>query len=123
MFYSLSALLIILLPLACFIVLSLFGKRIRPAISGLIGCFSLVVSALLALYVAYGYFFEFGKHDTIFLRQIVMQFQWLRLNDSLSIDFGIVLDPISVMMLVVISLISAMIHIYSLNYMHGEEQF
>jgi len=121
--YGFASLLINLLPLACFIVLSLFGKMIKPAISGIISCFALVISAVLAIYVAYGYFFEFGKQENIYLKEIVMQFQWLRFNDSLSIDFGIVLDPISVMMLVVISLISAMVHIYSLNYMHGEERF
>src|SRR5437867_6916495 len=36
---------------------------------------------------------------------------------------GIILDPISVMMIVVVSFVSLMVHIYSLGYMKGEERF
>jgi NADH-quinone oxidoreductase subunit L len=123
MVYSISSLLIVFLPLVSFILLALFGKRIKPNVSGIIGCLSLIITAFLALYVAYGYFFEFGKHDGTFIKQIAFQFQWLRFNENLSIDFGVVLDPISVMMLVVISFISAMVHVYSLTYMKGEDRF
>ncbi len=42
---------------------------------------------------------------------------------KLHIDLGILLDPISVMMLVVISTVSLMVHIYSLGYMKGERGF
>jgi NADH-quinone oxidoreductase subunit L len=48
---------------------------------------------------------------------------WLKLTDKLHIDIGILLDPISVMMLVVISTVSFMVHIYSLGYMKGEKGF
>jgi NADH-quinone oxidoreductase subunit L len=123
MVYSLSSLLIVLLPLLSFIFLAFFGKKIKPGLSGIIGCLSLIISALLAIYVAYGYFFEFGKTGSTYIKHIAFQFQWLRFNENLSIDFGIVLDPISVMMLVVISFVSAMVHVYSLGYMKGEERF
>src|SRR5258708_16184524 len=36
---------------------------------------------------------------------------------------GIIIDPISVMMLVVVSVVSFMVHLYSLGYMKGEERF
>ena len=68
-------------------------------------------------------FFDFGKVDGVYVKHIVTQFSWLRFNENLSIDMGIVLDPISVMMLVVISFVSAMVHLYSLNYMKGEDRF
>ncbi len=123
MIYSISSLLIVLLPLVSFVFLALFGKKIKPGLSGMIGCLSLIVTAVLALYVAYGYFFEFGKSGSTYLKQIVYQFHWLRFNENLSIDFGLVLDPISVMMLVVISFVSAMVHTYSLKYMNGEDRF
>ena len=42
---------------------------------------------------------------------------------SLHINLGILLDPISVMMLVVITTVSLMVHVYSLGYMHGEKGF
>lgn len=36
---------------------------------------------------------------------------------------GILLDPVSVMMLVVVTFVSLMVHIFSLGYMKGEERF
>jgi len=48
---------------------------------------------------------------------------WLNVGERLHIDLGILLDPISVMMLVVISTVSLMVHIYSLGYMKGEKGF
>ena len=48
---------------------------------------------------------------------------WLQFTDKLHIDMGILLDPISVMMLVVITTVSFMVHIYSLGYMKGEKGF
>lgn len=45
---------------------------------------------------------------------------WLPISRTLHIDLGILLDPISVMMLVVISTVSLMVHVYSLGYMKGE---
>lgn len=50
-------------------------------------------------------------------------FTWLPFTPSLSIDMGILLDPISVMMLIVISTVSFMVHIYSFGYMKGERGF
>ena len=48
---------------------------------------------------------------------------WLPIGGELHIDLGILLDPISVMMLVVISTVSLMVHVYSLGYMKGERGF
>ena len=50
-------------------------------------------------------------------------FEWLPFTTNLHIDMGIMLDPISVMMLVVISTVSLMVHIYSFGYMKGEKGF
>ena len=49
-------------------------------------------------------------------------YTWLPLG-NLHFDMGIMLDPISVMMLIVISTVSFMVHIYSFGYMHGEKGF
>lgn len=50
-------------------------------------------------------------------------FRWLPFTENLSIDLGILLDPISVVMLIVISTVSLMVHIYSFGYMKGERGF
>jgi NADH-quinone oxidoreductase subunit L len=52
-----------------------------------------------------------------------MSSPWLSFSPGLSIDMSIVLDPISVMMIVVVSFVSLMVHIFSLGYMKGEERF
>ena len=58
------------------------------------------------------------------IRKLVpLNFEWLRFTDKLHIDLGVLLDPISVMMLIVISTVSLMVHIYSMGYMKGERGF
>ena len=49
--------------------------------------------------------------------------EWLRFSDNLSIEMGVMLDSISIMMLVVVTTVSLMVHIYSLGYMKGERGF
>ncbi len=116
-------LLIPLLPLAGFLLLGLFGRKYFKNTSGLIATCLLLISAALALYTAYGYFFEYGKVDGIYKQLIPLQIHWLEFSPGVSINMGIVLDPISVMMLVVVTFVSLMVHIYSLGYMKGDERF
>ena len=115
--------LIALLPLAAFVVLGLFGRKYLKSASGLIGTGLSLVSTLLAFYTAYGYFFNYGKLNGIYQKLIPLKLTWLQFSPGLSIDMGILLDPISVMMLVVVTFISLMVHIYSLAYLKGEERF
>ena len=115
--------LIPLLPLAGFLLLGLFGRSYFKNTSGIIGTALLLISTILAIYTAYGYFFEYGKVDGVYQKLILLQYTWLEFSKGVSIDMGIILDPISVMMLVVVTFISLMVHIYSLGYMKGEERF
>src|SRR6478672_5912787 len=123
MSYSSYIALIPLLPLAGFVVLGLFGKKYFKNSSGVFGCLILLASTLLSLYAAYHYFFVDGKVGDTYQTLIPIKYTWLRFSDSLSIDMGIILDPISVMMLIVVSFVSLMVHIFSLGYMKGEERF
>ncbi|HZJ59530.1 MAG TPA: NADH-quinone oxidoreductase subunit L [Chitinophagaceae bacterium] len=121
--YSSYIALIPLLPLAGFVILGLFGKKYFKNSSGVFGCLLLLASTVLSLYAAYHYFFIDGKVGDTYQTLIPIKYTWLSFSDSLSIDMGIVLDPISVMMLVVVSFVSLMVHIFSLGYMKGEERF
>lgn len=121
--FGIAALLILLLPLFSFAGLSFLGKRITPSLAGIIGTTVLFICALLSVYTAYGYFFEFGGTTGAYLPQRILEINWLQFNENLSINLGIGLDPISVMMLVVITVVSAMVHLYSFKYMQGEERF
>jgi len=115
--------LIPLLPLTGFLLLGLFGRKIFKNSSGIIGTVFLLAATLISLYTAYGYFFDYGKVNGIYQKLFPFNYTWLTFSGNLSIDMGVILDPISVMMLVVVSFISLMVHIYSLAYMKGEERF
>ncbi|MEO6490382.1 MAG: NADH-quinone oxidoreductase subunit L [Ferruginibacter sp.] len=115
--------LIPLLPLVVFLILGLFGRKYFKNTSGIIATTLLLLSAVLAFYTAYGYFFEYGNVNGVYQKLIVCKYEWLTFGSSLSIDMGIILDPISVMMLVIVTFISLMVHIYSLAYMKGDERF
>ena len=115
--------LIPLLPLAGFLMLGIFGRKYFKNTSGIIGTTLLLISTVLALYTAYGYFFEYGKVDGIYQKLVPLKYTWLQFSEGVSIDMGIILDPIPAMMLVVVTFISLMVHIYSLGYMKGDERF
>jgi NADH-quinone oxidoreductase subunit L len=116
-------LLIPLLPLAGFLLLGLFGRKRIKNTSGIIGTALIFISAALSLYTAYGYFFKFGKSGGAYQKFVPLQFTWLEFSPGVSIDLGVIIDPISVMMLVVVTFISLMVHIYSLAYMKGDKRF
>lgn len=120
---GLQIVLIPLLPLASFLLLGLFGKKYFKETGGLIGTLSLSGSAVLSLFTAYNYFFVSGKVDGVYQKMELLKFTWLEFSPGVSIDMGLLLDPISVMMLVVVTFVSLMVHIYSLGYMKGEERF
>ena len=113
---------IILIPLVMFLVTGLLGMKWKPIISGILGTTGMGISWLLSLYTAVGYFFG-GHHAEGFQSIIPLETTWQKFTDTLVIKMGILLDPISVMMLVVITTISFMVHLYSLGYMHGEKGF
>jgi len=121
--YSSYIALIPLLPLAGFVLLGIFGRRYFKNSSGIIGTGLLLVSAVLSLYAAYNYFFVDGKVGDSYQTITAFKLTWLSFSENVSIDMGIILDPISVMMLVVVTFVSLMVHIFSLGYMKGEERF
>ncbi len=115
--------LIPLLPLLGFLIFGLFGKKYFKTSSGLVSIILISLSFLLALYTAYTYFFILGRTDGVYQAIKPIQLTWLSFTQALSIDMGILLDPISVMMLLVVTGVSLMVHIFSLSYMKGEERF
>ena len=115
--------LILLLPLLSFLFLGLAGMKLKPVVAGAIGTAVLAVVALLSYCTAFEYF-SAGRDAAGMIPTLVpWNTVWLPISRTLHIDLGILLDPISVMMLVVISTVSLMVHVYSLGYMKGERGF
>ena len=115
--------LIPLLPLFTFVMIALIGRKNFPSLCGVLATLSILTSFILAATVAYDYFFVVGKVGDTYQQLIPLRFTWLQFSPNVAIDMGILLDPISVMMIVVVTLVSLMVHFYSLGYMKGEERY
>jgi len=115
--------LILLIPFFVFLFTGLWGNKFKPVYSGILGTTGLGIAWILSLLTAYKYFFVIEKVSETFPKIIVFRQVWLVLTDKLHIDIGILLDPISVMMLVVVTTVSFMVHLYSIGYMEGERGF
>ena len=112
---------ILLLPFLSFLLLGVWGKWLSHKVAGLIGTLSLAAVTVLSYMTAWTYFTA-DRVGGIYETLVPYNFEWLPMG-SLHFDMGIMLDPISVMMLIVISTVSLMVHIYSFGYMHGERGF
>ena len=114
---------IFVLPILAFLITGLFGSKMPAKLSGWIGTASISVAFLLALRTAYQYFFQVGFVDG--LRPTIFAYKevWMKFTDTLTFDMGILIDPISVMMLVVVTFISMLVHIYSIGYMKGDKGY
>ncbi len=120
-------LMILAIPLGMFLVLGLFGNKMSHKLAGWLGTLGMGTALVLAYTTAYQYFFSgselFINAAGERLQHAVFDYTWLEFTEKLIIKLGFLLDPISAMMLVVITTISFMVHLYSLGYMHGEKGF
>ena len=127
--------LILAIPLFMFVFLGLCGMKMTHKLAGILGTLGMGTVLVLSYYTAFTYFFsgapEFINAAGERLQYMVFDQTWLQFTDKLAIKLGFFLDPISAMMLVVITTISFMVHLYSLGYMrdhhgvyeHGFQRF
>ena len=108
------AFLILLLPFLSFLLIGLAGMKMKKPVAGLIG--TLVIGSVFAMsvFTAYEYFFAIGRDAATGLYPTVTVFNltWLKFTELLTFNIGFRLTPISVMMLIVITTVSFMVHIY-----------
>jgi len=114
---------ILMIPLMVFVITGLTGNRFKPIVTGIVGTTGLGIVFLLSVFTAYKYFFVLEKVGGAYQRLLAFNITWLHLTEKLHIDIGVLLDPISVMMLIVITTVSFMVHLYSIGYMKGEKGF
>jgi NADH-quinone oxidoreductase subunit L len=115
--------LIPVLPFLLFLVIGLTGSKYKPLISGIIGTVGLGIITILSYITAINYFWGVGQVGEVYQTIIPFNYDWLAFTSGFKISMGILLDPISVMMLVVVSTVSFMVHIYSIGYMKGDPGF
>jgi NADH-quinone oxidoreductase subunit L len=108
-------LLIPLLPFLGFVVNAFLGRRLPKAVSGGTACLALVGSFVVSALTAWPIID--GRVEGHEVRQYV--FNWIPSGD-LYIPFELAVDPLSALMILVVTGIGSLIHIYSLGYMHEE---
>lgn len=111
------AIYILLAPLAAFAIVIFFGKRL-PRGGDWVSLIAIWSGLIFSLYL----FFTkvIGNYDPNF--SMSWQFDWLRWGDY-QMRIGILLDNVSIIMLIVVTLISALVHLYSVGYMHGDLKY
>ncbi len=104
------------LPLAGFLILALFGRRLGDKASGTIGTIAVGLSFLVAV----GVFFDLiSKSNREFTQNL---FTWIPVG-TLQVKVALLVDPLSVTMILFVTFISTLIHLYSMGYMHGERDY
>ncbi|MDO5770849.1 MAG: NADH-quinone oxidoreductase subunit L [Bacteroidales bacterium] len=117
---------VLIIPIVMFLFLGIVGVKLSKKTAGLLGTCAMGVTTLIAYASALTYFFGTSQGqivDGVSQQLAVLDVTWLQFTENLVIKLGILLDPISAMMLIVITTVSLMVHIYSLGYMDGEKGF
>jgi NADH-quinone oxidoreductase subunit L len=100
---------IVLLPLIGSIIVGFFGKRIGFEISKFIICSFVSISAIFSLFIFYETIINGYESNKLI-------FSWIN-SGNFYVDWSIKVDPLSSVMLVVVTVISSIIHFYSIGYM------
>ena len=100
-------------PLVGFLVLVTFGRRMGEKVSGMIATTAIGLSFVAALITFIGLLGQSNREVTQHL------YSWLAVG-PLHVDIALLIDPLSITMCLFITFISALIHLYSTGYMHGE---
>ena len=106
-------LLLLLTPFVGFLFNVFFGKKISRNVSGTIGTIAVVVSFAMSI------FFFMQLNQTGKVIQIKL-FDWITVS-NFKLDFGILLDQLSLLWLLFVTGIGSLIHLYSISYMHDDE--
>src|SRR6056297_199039 len=113
--YTQIPLIILLLPLIGFLVLIFFGKRL-PRQGDWFASATISISLILSLYVL------ITKLTSIPDEAVTNSLTWVTIG-SLQIEVGIMIDNLAAVMLVVVTLISALVHFFSMGYMKGDVRY
>jgi len=122
-FIFFNSYLILLCPLLSFVLIGLGHLR---SDNRFVAKFAITLSAIscgYALLTALTYFIAVMGHGHPYPEKMALDGAWLNFSPTLTANLGIYLDPISVMMLVVITVISLLVNIYSVGYMKGDSSF
>lgn len=104
---------LLLSPFIGFLINVFFGKKLGKSMAGIISTLSVVISFAVTLV----YFIRICQTGTPIQ---VSLFDWMRFS-NFRVDFGILLDQLSLLWLMFVTGIGSLIHLYSISYMHDDE--
>lgn len=107
------ALVLLLSPFIGFLFNVFFGKKVSKGLSGAIGTIAVVVSFLVSIC----FFTQLNQNGKGFE---ISLFDWIQVS-NFKLDFGILLDQLSLLWLLFVTGIGSLIHLYSISYMHDDE--
>ena len=106
-------LLLVLTPFVGFLFNVFVGKKAGKTISGTIGTLAVAISFVMSVY----FFMQLSQTGKPI---VVKLFDWIQIG-QLKIDFGMLLDQLSLLWLLFVTGIGSLIHLYSISYMHDDE--
>ncbi|MDP9019527.1 MAG: NADH-quinone oxidoreductase subunit L [Actinomycetota bacterium] len=106
------------LPLAGFLVLLAAGRKLGEPAAGWLAT-AMVTGSFVAGLVTFAGLVNEDEHHRQFVFTV---FQWLPAG-SLSVDVGFLVDPLSMAMVLFVTGVGALIHLYSIGYMHGDPRY
>ena len=114
----------VIFPLLGFLVLGLFGSRMKSEkLIGIISSGTVGLSFLLALLM----FFQLLNVEPEQRKQIVTVFTWFSAftgsPSSFSVNISYQIDQLSILMTLIVTGIGFLIHVYSIGYMHGDRGY
>lgn len=107
-----NAWIIPLFPLLSFLILLLFGKRLKEA-SAYVGILLTLASLVYSILVLF---------ERFTAQNYVAKADWLTIGD-IHLTAGFEVNQLNALMLFIVSLVSCLVHTYSKGYMHGDERF
>jgi NADH-quinone oxidoreductase subunit L len=103
-----------LLPLLAAVVIGLFGKFLPRAAAHLVTIAGVAISFALSVYVLKDAMVSMPYNETVY--------SWLK-SGNFSFEIGFLIDRLSAMMMVVVTFVSLMVHIYTIGYMHEDKGY
>jgi NADH-quinone oxidoreductase subunit L len=105
-------------PLAGFLLIVLFGRRLGDPKSGYLAA----AMVLASFVVAVGAYFDLLSMDEADRRHVETLFSWVPV-DSLQVDMAFLADPLSITMTLFVTGIAFLIHLFAIGYMRGDPKF
>src|SRR5262245_50791089 len=106
------------LPLASFLILALFGQRMAKGAAAAIGAGSIGIAALVSIFIAT----QFLTAPPPGHEYTQMLWSWVQV-EGFRPEFALRLDPLSLVMLLVVTVVGFFIHLYSTEYMADDARY